>query len=152
MLLFMKPKEISEEDFTFFTYGRKKTDQRWIGFEYLSGCKIAKDPFVVDGVTIGMPFNLEDIYNKFGKGIIPDCLGIYHLFMGNKLVYVGMSTSIRKRLMCHLRENLDLFDNCLWFCTAIIDRYNSIEHTRLLEAQMIKKFKPELNIQHRNSN
>ncbi len=141
-------KEISVEDFSFSAHKRREEQEKYIGSECFEGCRTAEVPYIYEGIEIGMPFNLEDIYNKYGKQIFPDCLGIYHLFQGSKLVYIGMSVSIRKRLMCHLREMTDKFDNCLWFCTSIIEKHNSIERTRILESKMINTLRPIYNIQH----
>jgi hypothetical protein len=102
-------------------------------------------PFVVDGVTIGQPFNLEQVLSLYGKEIIPDELGIYHLFYHDQLIYVGMSKSIRGRLRQHLKDEDMPFNNVLWFCATTWKDDASIKDVLELEYKMIKKYKPVLN-------
>ena len=117
----------------------------YIGQELLKGIKKSA-PFVVEGVTIGVPFNLEQVINRFGKELIPNELGIYHLFYEDQLVYIGMSKSIRGRLRQHLKDKDMPFNNVLWFCSSLlINKEATIEDTLRIEYKMIKKFKPVLN-------
>lgn len=101
-----------------------------------------------EGKKIGRPFNLSDAVNVFGKKIIPDVLGIYHLFFNNQLVYIGMSKNLRDRLLQHLRNEEMHFDNCLWFCAHHWNVNATIEDVLKIERNMIIKFKPSLNVQH----
>ena len=121
----------------------------FIGQQYLNGIEMSND-FIVDGVIIGKPFNLLMVINRFGKEIIPNCLGIYHLFYKDQLVYVGMSKNIRGRLLQHLKDKDMPFNNCLWFCAENICESANIEDVLRLEYKMIKKFKPVLNSTHAN--
>ena len=124
--------------------------QNYIGQQYLEDIDKAENPFVVDGVIIGLPFNLQMLVNKYGKTIVPNCLGIYHLFYNDQLVYIGMSKNIRGRLLCHLKDKDMPFNNVLWFCMDILRENPSIEETLQIEHNMIKKFKPALNSVHAN--
>ena len=117
----------------------------FIGEDLLEGISKAA-PFVVDGETIGVPFNLQQVVDAYGKEMIPDQLGIYHLFFEDQLVYVGMSKSIRGRLRMHLKDKDMPFNNVLWFCSGDL----TIKQTLTIEYKMIKKFKPVLNSMHCN--
>jgi hypothetical protein len=100
-----------------------------------------KDPFIYKDMHLGHPFCLESTVKLFGKEIIPDTIGIYHLFYQGNLVYVGMSKNLRSRLLYHLKDREKVFDGVLWFKTG--DR--SLERVLRIEAKMIKKFVPSLN-------
>jgi excinuclease UvrABC nuclease subunit len=124
----------------------------YIGKEYLKGIRKSA-PFVVDGDVIGVPFNLQQVIDRYGKEIIPDELGIYHLFYEDQLVYIGMSKSIRGRLRQHLKDKDMPFNNVLWFCSSNWKEGApalTIEQTLEVEYQMIKHFKPVLNSMHAN--
>ena len=121
----------------------------FIGIEYLEGIEMSND-FTVDGVVIGKPFNLQMVVSRFGKEIIPNCLGIYHLFYKDQLIYIGMSKNIRGRLLQHLKDKDMPFNNCLWFCADMWREDATIEDVLKLEYIMIKKFKPVLNSVHAN--
>jgi hypothetical protein len=100
-----------------------------------------KKPYVYEGMTIGYPFDLQVALSLFGKEIIPDTIGIYHLFYQGNLVYIGMSKNLRSRLLYHLKDREKVFDGVLWFKTG--DRF--LERVLRIEAKMIKKFVPSLN-------
>ena len=122
----------------------------FIGKKELEGIELSS-PYVVDGNVIGHPFNLEQVIARFGKEIIPDELGIYHLFYKDQLVYIGMSKSIRGRLRQHLKDKDMPFTNVLWFCSSMMrDGGIDIAETLDIEYKMIKKFKPVLNSMHAN--
>jgi hypothetical protein len=104
------------------------------------------EPFVVNGIIVGYPFNLIDSISMFGKEFIPDVQGIYHLFYKDMLVYVGMSRNLRGRLLQHLKDESMVFQNVLWFCL----KDKKIEEILELEYKMIKKFKPSLNLTYAN--
>ena len=121
---------------------------RDIGLDALKSFNIDVSPtqFIVDDIIVGTPFNLQQTIGVFGKDVIPDVIGIYHLFYYDQLIYVGMSKSIRGRLLCHLKDNDMPFNYVLWFpmkgCTV----------SEVLEKEytMIKRFKPVLNVTHAN--
>lgn len=119
--------------------------EKYIGDRYMKDIRSSKNPYIHNGIEIGLPFNLGDVVRKFGKEIIPKELGIYHLFYKEQLVYIGMSKNLRGRLLYHLRDNDMCFDNCLWFCTGTFGY--DIKDTLKIENAMIKKFKPALNTQ-----
>lgn len=121
----------------------------FIGEEYLKDILISP-PFTVDGVIIGYPFNLQQVINKYGKEIVPNCLGIYHLFFNDQLIYIGMSKKIRERLLCHIKDNDMPFNNVLWFCAELWKNEATIKDVLQIEYKMIKKFKPVMNSQHAN--
>jgi hypothetical protein len=121
----------------------------FIGLEYLKEVKTT-NPFIVDGVVIGIPFDLKELISKYGKEIIPNELGIYHLFYKDQLVYIGMSRKLRGRLLCHLKDNDMPFNNVLWFCASLLENKASVEDILILEHNLIKKFKPVLNSVHAN--
>jgi len=118
--------------------------KNFIGEEYLIGIEMS-NPFIVDGVVIGKPFNLQMVIDRFGKQIIPNCLGIYHLFYNDQLVYVGMSKKIKGRLLQHLKDKDMPFNNCLWFCAHMWKKNATVKDILRIEYLMIKKYKPVLN-------
>lgn len=122
----------------------------FIGGEFLIKSIGTSSPFIVDGVVIGLPFNLQNLVYNFGKEIIPNCLGIYHLFYEDQLVYIGMSKNIRGRLIQHLKDKDMPFNNCLWFCAGNYKKDATIGEILRIEYEMIKKFKPVLNSLHAN--
>jgi len=124
--------------------------QTYIGQEFLEDIDKAENPYIVDGVVIGLPFNLQMLVNKWGKKMIPDCLGIYHLFYNDQLVYIGMSKNLRGRLITHLKDKDMPFNNVLWFCMDMYTENPTIEETLRIEHNMIKRFKPALNSKHTN--
>lgn len=113
----------------------------------LKNLRRAPTPYIYNGEMIGHPFNLEDVLNFFGEQSIPETQGIYHLFYKDMLVYVGMSKRLRGRLIQHLKDEGKVFDNVLWF--EMPDR--TIEEILNIEYNMIKKFKPSLNLTHANA-
>lgn len=124
------------------TEGLKLEGEKYIG-EFLTEGFSSKTPFVVKGEIIGCPFNLQILINKYGKDMVPNCIGIYHLFSDDKLVYIGMSKNIRKRLIEHLRDDSKVFNNVLWFCTG----ERTIDKVFEIERNLIKLHNPILNIQ-----
>ena len=122
----------------------------FVGDTYMKHVRRAENPFIVDGKVIGLPFNLSDVVQQFGKDFIPDELGIYHLFYNDQLVYIGMSKRIRGRLLCHLKDNDMVFNNCLWWVASLCDKEHTIQTILEVEYKMIKKFKPVLNSMHTN--
>ena len=113
---------------------------------HLKNLRRAPTPYIYNGEMIGHPFNLEDVLNFFGEDAIPETQGIYHLFYKDMLVYIGMTKRIRGRLIQHLRDEGKVFHNVLWF--EMEDK--TIEQILETEYNMIKKFKPSLNLTHAN--
>ncbi len=140
----MDTKDISDNDFSFYNPEIKDTKENFIGDNLLYEIDRSA-PFLVDGITIGKPFNLKQIIDRYGKNIIPNELGIYHLFYNDQLVYIGMSKKIRGRLLQHLKDNDMPFNNVLWFCAEQLIDDATIEDILRIEYKMIKKFKPVLN-------
>ena len=122
----------------------------FIGDELLKDIPTSTSPFICVGVVIGLPFDLKCAIQYYGKEIIPDCLGIYHLFYEDQLIYVGMSKNLRGRLLCHLKDKDMPFNNVLWFCADTWKESATIEDVLRIEYKMIKKFKPALNRVHTN--
>lgn len=102
-----------------------------------------KEPFKHNEVVIGYPFNLHIAVDRFGAEIIPDVMGIYHLFYKGRLVYIGMSRNLRGRLLYHLKDPEKVFDGILFF--NLEDR--SLERVLTIEANMIRHYIPPLNIE-----
>jgi len=102
-----------------------------------------KEQFVVNGVEIGRPFDLTTAVRTFGKDVIPDVQGIYHLFYKGRIVYVGMSKNLRGRLLYHIKDPDKVFDAVLWFD---MQDY-SIEQVLNYERKMIMHHVPPLNIE-----
>jgi hypothetical protein len=114
--------------------------------------RFSDTPFVVNKSVIGLPYNLSDLISYLGKEIIPNTLGIYHLFYNEQLIYIGMSKNLRGRLLHHLKNNDMPFNNCLWFCAKNWKKNATIKDILEIEYKMIKTFKPVLNTIHFNSN
>jgi hypothetical protein len=115
--------------------------------ERIDSIQFCSEPYVRNGKIVGYPFNLNDAIAAFGKEIIPDVQGIYHLFYKDMLVYVGMSKNLRGRLLQHLKDESMVFQNVLWFCLE----KEGIEEVLEYEYRIIKKLKPSLNITHANT-
>lgn len=124
--------------------------KNFIGEDILKDIPTSNSPFIVDGNIIGIPFSLSHLVNKYGKEVIPNCLGIYHLFYYDQLVYVGMSKNLRGRLLGHLKDSDMVFHNVLWFCANMWKDNTTIEDVLKIEYKMIKKYKPVLNSVHTN--
>lgn len=122
----------------------------FVGGDLLDRIQGSPNIFMVDGVEIGRPFNLAQLVGMYGKDIIPNCLGIYHLFYHDQLVYVGMSKSIRGRLLCHLKDKDMPFNNVLWFCAEMMGENVTIADVLRIEYNAIKRYKPVLNQMHAN--
>lgn len=122
---------------------------KFIGEKYIADI-VNDTPFIVENKIIGHPFDLEKLINKFGKEIIPNKLGIYHLFFYDQLVYIGMSKNIRGRLLMHLKDQDMHFNYCLWFTANLYSKKCKIKDILEIEYKMIKKFKPVLNSLHAN--
>lgn len=101
-----------------------------------------KDSFIYKNMHIGHPFCLVTAVKVFGKEIIPDTLGIYHLFYKGNLVYIGMSQNLRGRLLYHLKDPCKIFDGVLIFEA----KHKTLKDILNIEANMIKEFSPSLNI------
>jgi predicted GIY-YIG superfamily endonuclease len=123
-----------------------KEDKDWLEFQ-LKQIERAPEPYMYNGEIIGHPFNLSQTIDTLGKDIIPNVLGIYHLFYKDMLVYIGMSKNLRGRLMQHLKDEGKVFQNVLWFSCE--DK--TIEQVLNIEYNMIKTFKPSLNLTHANA-
>jgi hypothetical protein len=115
--------------------------------EKIDSIEFCSEPYVRNGEIVGYPFNLNDAIAAFGREIIPDVQGIYHLFYKDMLVYVGMSKNLRGRLLQHLKDKSKVFQNVLWFCC----KEEGIEEILEYEYKIIKKLKPSLNITYANS-
>lgn len=124
--------------------------ERGVGVNLLEnmGIRVYKRPFLCNGIEIGYPFNLNDLVKKGLSDLIPESLGIYHLFYEGRLVYIGMSKKIKGRLLYHLKSKDMVFDSVLWFCTRNLCKENPIKKTLDIEAKMIKYHKPNLNTQY----
>jgi hypothetical protein len=94
------------------------------------------------GQLIGYPFDLVDLISKYTSDILPEGLGVYHLFYQDELVYVGMSKCVKKRLLEHLRCLDMVFDQVLWFMTP--DR--TVKEVLDIERRLIKLWNPKLNV------
>ena len=102
-------------------------------------------PFISDGVVIGTPFFLNQLVHRFGREIIPDELGIYHLFYHDQLIYIGMAKNLQNRLMGHLKDPDMPFNGCLWFVASQWKEDATIADVLKIEYRMIKKHRPVLN-------
>ena len=103
-----------------------------------------KEPFKHNDKEVGYPFDLKTAIDVFGKEVVPEVQGIYHLFYKGRLVYVGMSKNLRGRLLYHLKDPEKVFDAVLWF--KMEDR--SIDEILDFERKMIKHHVPPLNLEH----
>lgn len=99
------------------------------------------DYFQHDGLNVGKPYCLKSAVKHYGKEVIKDCLGLYHLFFEGRLVYIGMSKNLRTRLLYHLKDTDMVFDAVLIFPAP----ERSIEQVLKIETKLIKRYKPSLN-------
>ena len=102
-----------------------------------------REPHIYRDQVIGYPFNLQIAVDTFGKEVIPESQGIYHLFYKGRLVYIGMTKNLRGRLLYHLKDPEKVFDGVLFF--NMDDR--PLENVLTIEANMIRHFVPPLNIE-----
>lgn len=126
----------------------------FVGQESLNGISYSECPFVHNNELIGYPFNLKEAVSVYGRDVVPDKPGIYHLFYNELLVYVGMSKSLRDRLMCHLKDDDMPFNNVLWFCDERFvkeDGSPNVQKLMEIEYKIIKMYKPSLNTQYLHS-
>lgn len=65
-------------------------------------------------------------------------IGVYFLFKGDELEYIGQSINVFRRLNDHLKDKV--FDNYSFVCCD--SKYDAEK----LEKQLIEKYKPRLNI------
>jgi hypothetical protein len=126
------------------------SEEKYVGENYMKSVSKSETPFIVNGVVVGHPFNLQEAINIFGKDVIPPTLGVYHLFYQDQLVYIGMSKNLKGRLLCHLKDNDMEFNNVLWFCASLWKKDATISDVLKIEHKMIKKYKPALNSVHAN--
>lgn len=83
---------------------------------------------------------LLSFYSKID--LVHEGLGIYFLFEGKSLVYIGSSKNVRKRIMCHIREMRIKFSHIFWIESDLkSNRYQTYCH----EKHLIKKHKPAFN-------
>jgi len=116
-----------------------------------AGIRQYESPYIFQGEVIGFPFSLADLVSAKMDFLIPEKMGIYHLFLAGRVVYIGMSKSLKSRLLYHLNDKLMYFDSVLWFCTedlGLDDDKCPLKKTLELEANMIKMVMPPLNTQH----
>lgn len=112
--------------------------------EFLQSIPLSDEPFTYKDRVIGYPFDLHSLVSTYGKEIIPDKLGIYHLFLDERLIYIGMSKNLKERLLYHLNSNDMPFNYCLWFVLEEM----SLKRVLLIEKRLIKSHKPSLNTMH----
>lgn len=122
----------------------------FIGAEYLVNVRKASKPFYFKGEVVGLPFNIRDCIRFLGKEWIPAQAGIYHLFLDDILVYVGISQNIRGRILMHIKEGKKDFDNVLWFCAGLQPSGEEITYTTCIKAEKgtIKMHSPAYNLQY----
>jgi hypothetical protein len=96
-----------------------------------------------NGTKLARPFCLKTLVELYGREVIVDDLGWYHLFYEGRLVYIGMSKNLRGRLLYHLKNPDMVFDAVLIFpsCGTL-----TIEQVLKIETKLIKHYKPSLNI------
>jgi len=118
---------------------------KFIGLDLLQEKQVfySKTPFKFGDNIIGYPVNIEQLIEKIGKEIIPEKLGIYHLFYDDVLIYIGMSIDLRSRLLGHYKRQDIEFNNVLWFCTEECGKTKP--QTFKIESTMIKYYKPFYN-------
>ena len=68
-------------------------------------------------------------------------IGVYFLFNNDNLIYIGKSINIFRRLNDHIKDKY--FDNYSFI------KCNTEQEADKLELEMIIKYKPKLNIQHK---
>jgi len=119
--------------------------KEYIGQSILDDNRIrrASSPLVHNGVIIALPFNLGDLIKTDLKSLIPESYGIYYLYYDDILVYIGMSSNLKNRLLGHYKKNDMEFNNVIWFSTEYFGK--TLAETFKLESSMIKVYKPFYN-------
>ncbi|QKJ62400.1 GIY-YIG nuclease family protein [Flavobacterium sp. M31R6] len=90
---------------------------------------------------------MEEIDNLFksSKFLEGNCSGIYFLFDGNELVYIGKGWNCLLRIAEHTRKDSDKkFTSWNYISINDINEYNRIEK------ELIKKHNPKYNKTHNN--
>lgn len=109
------------------------------------GIELYKEPFFYNGLEIGRPYCLGSVLGTWGVEMLPAKVGIYHLFFEGRLVYVGMSKNLRKRLLYHFKDKDMIFDGVLHF--VMEEPQYTLEDVLRTETKMIKVHRPPLNTQ-----
>jgi hypothetical protein len=92
------------------------------------------------GADLGKPVLCSCIDDGV-KQLLSDGKGVYHLFSGGVLAYVGITNNFRRRLFEHMKTD-KLFDAFLFFETET----HSIKHLEKIERRMIETYNPILNL------
>jgi|SRR5690625_1981906 len=93
-----------------------------------------------------LPFNEEEIMNT------PEVKGVYFIYgKENDLLYIGMSTDIRKRLQQHFRGHYSATQSNTGEYNHLFKSFNFITVCTMIECDIyetyaINKFKPKLNL------
>jgi hypothetical protein len=93
------------------------------------------------GINLGKPVLCSSIDDGINP-LISDGMGIYHLFSGGLLSYVGVTNNFRRRIKEHLNSD-KLFDAFLFFGT---ETHFTMKHLERIERKMIDAYKPTLNL------
>lgn len=109
------------------------------------GIDLYKEPFFYNGLEIGRPYCLASLLGTWGIDMLPPKVGIYHLFFEGRLVYIGMSKNLRKRLVYHFKDKDMIFDGVLHF--VMEEPKYTLEYVLKTETKMIKAHRPPLNTQ-----
>jgi hypothetical protein len=132
----MKYTEKQEEEFESLFKNRKERIRK--GKDFIIKIKLSN--FIIT------PLNLRDIMSAYGEWGVSDEMGIYWLFNEDKLIYIGMSKNIRRRLKQHIKEGEKVFDCVCWFKASDTWDNPTVKKVLNLEDRMIKKYRPSLNI------
>lgn len=73
---------------------------------------------------------------------LPQAPGVYVFKKGRRILYIGKAANLRERVKQHLKEPRSLFnESSVWYCLT-----GSEIEALLLEAKLIKKYKPKYNV------
>lgn len=101
-----------------------------------------QEPFIgYGGIDLGKPVLLSSI-DDGNKAFISDGRGIYHLFAGGHLAYIGVTNNFRRRLFEH-RQTDKLFDAFLFFESYDLLGMNALYR---IKRKMIEHYRPVLNL------
>ena len=99
------------------------------------------EPFIgKDGMNLGKPVLVSCIDDGM-KLLISEGKGVYHLFSGGSLAYVGITNNFRRRLFEHTKTD-KLFDAFLFFES----KTHSMKELERIERKMIMQYNPVLNL------
>jgi hypothetical protein len=126
----------------------ERAESYFIGRELCEeyGISVSAPFYGFKGEIIAWPINIDDVFSRdLHNRLLPNIRGWYYLFFNNQLVYIGMSTCIKNRLIGHYRDRDMPFTHVIWFPADCYKPGMSIKEILEIEQKMIGIYRPVLN-------